>query len=155
MKKKANDDRARWTRRDYDTGCGRATCKEETAAACLRDERCARAAGAALLKRMRGRGWKLHVWENLGWHYSVHSGAISVHVSRRLGGVPTYWALMSDSLPARGGVACSGAMIWSDPNHEQFADPNRAVRHQLRLAQVVVASLTRTVAATAAAAGDE
>lgn len=26
-----------------------------------------------------GEGWEPHVWENLGWHYSVHNGDIKIH----------------------------------------------------------------------------
>jgi len=35
-------------------------------------------AGRALLKKMHGTQWKLRVWENLGWHYSVETINLSV-----------------------------------------------------------------------------
>lgn len=28
-------------------------------------------AGLKLLKKLKGKGWKLDVWENLGWHFKV------------------------------------------------------------------------------------
>jgi hypothetical protein len=34
--------------------------------------------GAALLAQMHGEGWTLDVWENLGWHYCVRRGPLSV-----------------------------------------------------------------------------
>jgi len=43
--------------------------------------------GNLLFNKMRGEGWKLRVWENFGWHYSVYNGAINVHVAT-LGAAP-------------------------------------------------------------------
>ena len=34
--------------------------------------------GNLLFNKMRGEGWKLRVWENLGWQYEVKNGAMSV-----------------------------------------------------------------------------
>lgn len=31
------------------------------------------------LAKQLGRGWATHVWENLGWHYEVHKGALRVY----------------------------------------------------------------------------
>ena len=66
--------------------------------------------GHSLIKKMKTSGWKLRVWENMGWHYSIRKGAISispVYYGR------SYMALMSSStLDAR--------------------DPNKAYENQLK-----------------------
>jgi hypothetical protein len=38
----------------------------------------ATAAAKALQKRLRGGGWRIQVWENLGWHYAVTNKYIRV-----------------------------------------------------------------------------
>jgi len=35
-------------------------------------------AGKTLLRQLKGKGWKLDVWENLGWHYRARNGALTV-----------------------------------------------------------------------------
>lgn len=37
-------------------------------------------AAKKLLSRMEGRGWKIRVWENIGWHYAVETSMLSVRV---------------------------------------------------------------------------
>ena len=39
--------------------------------------------GQALLKRMKGKGWKLRVHENIGWHYNVWNGPAAVYAIRK------------------------------------------------------------------------
>lgn len=39
------------------------------------------AEGDALAARM-GEGWEPHVWENMGWYYSVKKGVVTIRVSR-------------------------------------------------------------------------
>ena len=34
--------------------------------------------GRKLVESMPGTGWRLHVWQNLGWHYSVRRGDLQV-----------------------------------------------------------------------------
>jgi hypothetical protein len=148
-KKKESTLDSYFERRDFSTGCGRATCREKTAAACAADELRAYKEGGALLARMKGAGWRLSVWENLGWHYAVYSGAITVHPSRH-GGRTTYSALMSSELPLEGSHPGGGSMLWHDSEHRRFAEPNAAVRFQLKLAQAVLAGLVKTVTVTAA-----
>lgn len=38
----------------------------------------ATSAAKRLLAQMSGRGWKIRVWENMGWHYSVETRGLSV-----------------------------------------------------------------------------
>ena len=79
--------------------------------------------GKALLRRMKGKGWKLDVWENLGWHYAVYNGTLTVHATEYLLGQTTYFTLLGDT--ERGGGEC----YWT----EDFSstDPNKVVERQL------------------------
>jgi hypothetical protein len=84
--------------------------------------------GKILLKKMKGGPWRLRVWENLGWHYSVDcaEGALSVS---DYGG--EYSAMLANV-----GCSHSGSYDWIDPR--RYRDPNIAVRNQLRLAKQFV-----------------
>ena len=42
-----------------------------------------------------GRGWKPHIWENLGWHYSVGIKYATVHATKYDGKVSGYWATVN------------------------------------------------------------
>ena len=48
--------------------------------------------GAALAKRL-GKGWKPHVKENMGWHYSARNGGWNVHADTYKG-VISYTAFL-------------------------------------------------------------
>lgn len=43
----------------------------------------------ALCTRM-GDGWEPDVWENLGWHYKITKGKVSIHANRRGSGGDAY-----------------------------------------------------------------
>ena len=104
----------------------------------MKTEKQAQQAGQLLLGKMRGTGWKLRVWENLGWHYSVSAGPVCVHESADGG----FFALVSDD-PEKAGP---GASFWTRPGG--YTDPNRAVRAAVRRA---VELTTRLVAVCQAA----
>lgn len=67
--------------------------------------------GKRLLKQMKDKGWKLHIWENLGWHYCITNGPLSIYgdehgtVDEKDG----FSILMCDE-PDR---AHAGSMLWS------------------------------------------
>lgn len=88
-------------------------------------------AGKDLLKQMVGKGWKLRVWENLGWHYSVYNHGMNVHqdgpASRE------YSVLLADD-----GVGSGGLGVWTDTECRFHSSPNAAVRAQMRLARSIV-----------------
>lgn len=92
----------------------------------------ARRRGEALLKKLDGDGWKLRLWENLGWHASVFRGPLTVYV---------------DSYSSRESYSCllgaevdedvsGGELFWTDTF--QHRDPNVVVRHQLKVAREFV-----------------
>lgn len=97
----------------------------------------ARAAGIKLLRRMKGRGWRLRVHENIGWHYCVFRGPLQVVPS----GPRHYFCLLSDDPAARHPMGGSG--MWLD--QERYSNPNKAVDEQIRLAWEVIGRLTRAV----------
>lgn len=95
-------------------------------------------AGRALLKRMRGRGWKLRVWQNLGWHHSVERGPLTVYP---LTGRAGYHALLSDNPEG----THSGAMAWTPRGTRQHRDPNKAAAAAVKLARAYLKQATRAV----------
>jgi hypothetical protein len=99
--------------------------------------------GAALLKRMKGKGWKLRVWENFGWHYSVYCKNLSVHSYGEYleRGKESFTALL-DSDPTRHD---GGYSLWTEHPCPMFHDPNEAVQVQLKYAYKVLADLQKAV----------
>lgn len=97
--------------------------------------------GRALRKRMRGAGWLLRVWQNLGWHYAVHRGTVNVYVSHPDRRFPrdrrSYWTLM--------GGDGFGKPELTDPSHPHFSDPNKAVAAQTKFALTYIGSLQAMV----------
>jgi hypothetical protein len=90
--------------------------------------------GKALLRKMKSKGWKLRVWENLGWHYCLVNPPLTLHP-----GIDGYWIFMTDKL----NEADYGSYLWS--MRDSFADPNEAVRAQVVLAQKNIKVLNETV----------
>jgi hypothetical protein len=88
--------------------------------------------GRALLRLMKGEGWKLDVWENLGWHYAVKSRNISVHQDKDDG---TFYCYLGES---------GGLGIWHTGKH--FTDPNDAVSEQVKDAVTEIERLLNIVA---------
>lgn len=78
-----------------------------------------------LVKKL-GKGWKIRVWENMGWHYSAIAldGHLTVHPSSS-GNL--YFCLLSD-----GDYAGSGSCNWYDAHH--YEDPVEAVEATITLA---------------------
>jgi len=68
----------------------------------------------ALKKKMKGKGWKTRVWENMGWFFEVKNGPITV-----IGEEGSYFAMV--------GRDGSGNGCWTCGSCENFKDPNRAV----------------------------
>lgn len=92
----------------------------------------ARRGAAALLHRLKGRGWKTHIWENLGWHYAAYNGGLSVYADHYRPPV-RYHTLLN----THGG---GGDPEWTMRGLQGFStDPNVVVRRQLRFAQASVA----------------
>lgn len=80
------------------------------------------------LQKKMGPGWKTRVWENLGWHYKLTRGPISLSES---GG--EYIALINDDP----NVARGGLSLWTDLS-KRSRDPKEAVRSAVKYMQKIV-----------------
>lgn len=78
--------------------------------------------GRRQLKRFKGKGWGLRVWNNMGWHVAFQNKGLNVHTSRPAFGRTTFYALLSDEAGGSGGLAA-----WS-PGSRYFHDPNKAAQ---------------------------
>jgi hypothetical protein len=85
--------------------------------------------GGELLAKMKGTGWQLRVWENLGWHYEVHNCVGDREVSVRV-----HYGKYSVLFGHNG-----GEIFWTE--RKSYDDPNEAVRQQLKLARKFVDDL--------------
>jgi len=70
------------------------------------------------------KGWRVNVWENLGWHLSLIKGNLHLHYSPYN---DSFMAFLSEN--AYGG----DSMFW----HETFynKDPNKVIAHKIKVAQ--------------------
>ena len=98
--------------------------------------------GKALLKRVKGRGWKLHVWENMGWHYAVRAPHVAVYVA----GSGKYFAMVS-----RDKFCTSTPVEWY--TDYRSSDPNLAVMVAVCKAQQVASNTLNVVARALRAVG--
>ena len=78
-----------------------------------------------LLKKMTTPGWKIRVWENLGWHFEITKHSMAIHFSEHPGQYHTY--LNSGSTPG------GGSHYWHQPYYSD--DPNEVYERQLEVAQ--------------------
>ena len=77
----------------------------------------------ALAKKM-GKEWEIKVWENLGWHYSVHlKNSIYVIPCYKLHPLPRYYVMVGE----HGSMLCMFA-----PEHKEYEDPILAVKETLK-----------------------
>lgn len=79
----------------------------------------------ALKRKMKTRRWVIHIWENIGWHYCIDNGFISIFPS----GIDTlYFPMMSTQLGDH-----ATPPYWYV--NRLFSDPNEAVKVQLQYAK--------------------
>lgn len=85
------------------------------------------------LKKMKGKGWRYKVHENMGWFFTVYRGDLSIgyHFGK-------YSSLLS-TRPNGGG----GETFWTDRYHH--TDPNKVVAHQLRIAREFMKKCQRAI----------
>ena|SRR5690242_18009931 len=84
------------------------------------------AVGKEKLKLLKNpKGWKIQVWENLGWHMSLHKGNLYLHYS-----FGTFSGFLSDEHPN------SDCGFWHESFHHK--DPNKVVARKLEVAQAFV-----------------
>lgn len=103
------------------------------------------ASANALVKRMKGAGWRTVVFENFGWHWRVISGPVQVYPS----GDGRFWAMISSEPKGSAG----GLAAWTPTRNLHFKDPNRAARHALKYAEQYVSKLNEVITAACEATG--
>ena len=104
-----------------------------------------------LVKKLRGRGWRPVVWENLGWHFQVVSGPVQVYGDRQgSGGRLRYSCMISSDVGGTG-----GSVLWTNQNARSYSDPNEAVKAELLAALRATLGVVLAVRDAARAAGHE
>ena len=92
---------------------------------------------ANICKKQLGKKWKIHVWENLGWHWRVECFPFSVSGGRNPSGKMYYSVMTCDHRRQLG----SGSYLWQGKDIES-SDPRKVVRHEMhRIAKTVAALL--------------
>ena len=104
-------------------------------------KRQATAAGNRLLRRLKGTGWKVDVWENLGWQYAVRLDADPGNLSVYEDTDGRYSCLL-------GSDGCGGQGCWTTLGG-RHKDPNAAVKKELASARAVVAKCQKAVESVA------
>lgn len=94
----------------------------------------ARARGADMMRQLKGTGWKLDVWDNLGWHCAAYNKFISVHEYNG-----KYSAMLTIDPDKRG----CGETYWTDSRH--FDDPQEAVKWQMKIATAYLRKMRNAI----------
>lgn len=81
-----------------------------------------------LVKRLKGKGWKPEVWENLGWHWAARNGHWNVFPS-----------CASDKFTCLLGDGSCGKALFHKAGEFYDKDPNKAVAKQLQYAKEALA----------------
>jgi hypothetical protein len=82
-------------------------------------------AAKKVLKLMRGKGWKIQVWDNIDWHFHVGSGPVMVCMSDSPAeDKKKYWSMVNSDPDSFG----PGLGMWTNGSIEHFADPNDAAK---------------------------
>jgi len=81
--------------------------------------------------KILGAGWKARVFENMGWHWTVTRGPISVYNG--------YWVMISED-PQR---ADHGSCLWTYNTTTYHKDPRVAVRRAAKIMYSVMNRLAK------------
>ena len=89
----------------------------------------------ALLNKPKG--WRIKVWENLGWHVMLRKYGMCLHWYR-YGGPREFFTLLDSS-----GTGPGGEIYWTERFHS--INPNTAIRRQLKIANDFVKQCTKAI----------
>lgn len=81
------------------------------------------------LLKVMGPEWKARVYENLGWHYSLQRGPITLYEREK-----EYSALIDDRLEDPVG----GLALWTNDVSKRYSDPKKAVIAAIKQVEEVV-----------------
>jgi len=93
----------------------------------------AQAFGRKIKKELTGKGWKAHVWNNMGWHVEWKLGRFVLHYSKYS---ETFSALIGDEDKAPGSPG-----IWA--RSYSHKDPNTVVKSELKYAMRIAKNLLK------------
>lgn len=94
-----------------------------------------------LVAKLKGKGWKPRVWENIGWHFKAMSGPVQVYPSAV--GDDRFWCMVGSQPDDNMG----GAGFWTPQRLRVFKDPNRAVKDAMKHVYEFRDRITAVVAA--------
>ena len=120
----------------------RGYCGATSIAQCAKDRVRAISEARKTLSKMRKPGrWRINVFENLGWHWDLASGYITLSGDYYDSGTSQFSAMMADTLPP-----CGSPHYWyPGPGKGYFKDPNKAVDYVLRHAERFVKNVNSVV----------
>lgn len=97
--------------------------------------------GKATLKLLKNPfGWKVRVWENLGWHVALQKGGMNLHIHNYDSPRVTYSVLFSSD----GGTG--GESFWTMKDSDSHgSDPNVVINRQLRIAEKFIRQCSKAV----------
>lgn len=84
------------------------------------------------------RGWKLDVWENLGWHVALRKGGMNLYVRQYMGEDKLSFSTLFST-----DESSSGEIFWS--NDFTSSNPNKVIERQLKIAQSFVKKCQRAI----------
>lgn len=90
----------------------------------------------ALVARMKSRGWKIRVWENIGWHWCIYHGEGHLSISPSYDGKKLH-IMFSLCMPLAGTPGLSVDTY--------STDPNKLVVLQKRAAEKYLASVQKLI----------
>lgn len=91
---------------------------------------------AAVCKKLLGKKWKVHIWENLGWCWAVECFPFSVRGNRSFTGKMFYYAMTCDDRAHLG----AGSYLWQGKSIESI-DPRKVIRHEVQRIEYTVGQL--------------
>lgn len=95
--------------------------------------------GKKVLKMLTNRrGWKIEVWNNLGWHVALRKNGLNLYIQEDMFNRLSFSTLLSSD------GSCSGETFWS-PGHRSFKNPNSAIYHQLYVANRFIQRCQKTL----------
>lgn len=80
-----------------------------------------------ILKKLKGKNWKAHVHENMGWHFSLYNGPMTLHEDRYRQR-HTFSTLLNGKCHDDDNYHSGGEIYWSPGGSSD--DPNKAVQKQ-------------------------
>lgn len=99
------------------------------------------ALGKETVKKMKTKGWKVHIWKNPHWYVYIHKGMMTIRPEREYpdgSGKVSYTVTLSEDHLGASSVEYS--------TNRRFSDPNKAMEYALSLARKKIKKIQSVVA---------